>query len=105
MDATFLFADIAGFTALTEAHGDEEAATLAADFCCRGQGRAARRDGGAREEHRRRADAADRRPRQAVLLGLRIVGGLMRDHGAPAVRVGLHHGPPSSATATTSARR
>src|SRR5436190_834554 len=30
--ATFLFADIAGFTALTEAHGDEQAATLAADF-------------------------------------------------------------------------
>jgi class 3 adenylate cyclase len=27
-----MFADTAGFTALTEAHGDEEAATLAADF-------------------------------------------------------------------------
>jgi adenylate cyclase len=32
-DATFVFADIAGFTALTEAHGDERAATLVADFC------------------------------------------------------------------------
>ena len=32
-DATFVFADIAGFTALTEAHGDEQAATLVADFC------------------------------------------------------------------------
>src|SRR3954447_17016289 len=31
--ATFLFADIAGFTALTEAHGDEQAAALVADFC------------------------------------------------------------------------
>ncbi len=31
--AAFRFADIAGFTALTEAHGDEEAATLVADFC------------------------------------------------------------------------
>ncbi len=29
---TFLFADLAGFTALTEAHGDEEAADLAAEF-------------------------------------------------------------------------
>jgi class 3 adenylate cyclase len=29
--ATFVFADIAGFTALTEAHGDEEAAGLVAD--------------------------------------------------------------------------
>jgi class 3 adenylate cyclase len=31
--ATFMFADIAGFTALTEAHGDKQAATLVADFC------------------------------------------------------------------------
>jgi class 3 adenylate cyclase len=31
--ATFLFADIAGFTALTEAHGDEEAAKLVVRFC------------------------------------------------------------------------
>ena len=29
---TFLFADISGFTALTEAHGDEEAADLAGQF-------------------------------------------------------------------------
>jgi class 3 adenylate cyclase len=32
-DATFVFADIAGFTALTEAHGDEQAAALVAYFC------------------------------------------------------------------------
>jgi len=31
--ATFLFADIAGFTALTEAHGDEQAAALVKRFC------------------------------------------------------------------------
>jgi class 3 adenylate cyclase len=31
--ATFVFADIAGFTALTEAHGDDEAAALLAEFC------------------------------------------------------------------------
>src|SRR2546426_10466472 len=30
--ATFVFADIAGFTAMTEAHGDEEAATLVDRF-------------------------------------------------------------------------
>jgi adenylate cyclase len=36
--ATFVFADIAGFTALTEAHGDKDAAALAADFCDSGQG-------------------------------------------------------------------
>jgi adenylate cyclase len=31
-DHTFLLADLSGFTALTEAHGDEEAADLAAVF-------------------------------------------------------------------------
>jgi class 3 adenylate cyclase len=31
-DATFAFADIAGFTALTEAHGDEAAFALVSDF-------------------------------------------------------------------------
>jgi hypothetical protein len=30
--STFVFADLAGFTALTEAHGDEEASRIAADF-------------------------------------------------------------------------
>jgi adenylate cyclase len=32
-------------------------------------------------------------PAQAVLFGLRITHELLRGHGAPAVRVGLHHGP------------
>lgn len=31
-ESTFLFADLAGFTALTEAHGDHDAATTAAAF-------------------------------------------------------------------------
>jgi adenylate cyclase len=31
-------------------------------------------------------------PGQAILLGLHITHGLMPGHGAPAVRVGLHHG-------------
>jgi class 3 adenylate cyclase len=31
--ATFLFADIAGFTALTDAHGDERAVAIADAFC------------------------------------------------------------------------
>jgi adenylate cyclase len=91
-DATFLFADIAGFTALTEAHGDEEAADLVADFC-----RAVTAElpcyGG---DHVKTIGDAIllrlREPEQAVLLGLRIVNELMRGHGAPAIRVGLHHG-------------
>jgi adenylate cyclase len=31
-------------------------------------------------------------PGEAILLGLHITHGLIRGHGAPAVRVGLHHG-------------
>jgi YHS domain-containing protein len=32
-------------------------------------------------------------PSAAVLLGLRLANDVLRDHGSPAVRVGLHHGP------------
>jgi adenylate cyclase len=91
--ATFLFADIAGFTALTETHGDEEAAHVVERFS----------DAVASELPRFGAthvktigDALMLRipdPAQAVLLGLRIALDLLRGHRAPAVRVGLHHGP------------
>jgi class 3 adenylate cyclase/YHS domain-containing protein len=89
--ATFLFADIAGFTALTEAHGDEEAATLVADFCD-----AVRGELPAGAAHVKTiGDAIMLRipdPGEAIQLGLKITHELMPGHGAPAVRVGLHHG-------------
>jgi adenylate cyclase len=91
--ATFLFADIAGFTALTEVHGDEQAAKVVADFS----------EAVTRELPRFGAthvktigDALMLRiadPSQAVRLGLRIALDLLRGHRAPTVRVGLHHGP------------
>jgi adenylate cyclase len=91
--ATFLFADIAGFTALTEVHGDEQAARLVADFC----------DAVTRElpsfgatHVKTIGDALMLRiadPAQAVRLGLRIALDLLRGHRAPTVRVGLNHGP------------
>jgi class 3 adenylate cyclase/YHS domain-containing protein len=91
--ATFLFADIAGYTALTEAHGDEQAADLVAEFF----------DAVSQElptwggtNVKTIGDALMLRipdPAQAVQLGLRITHELLRGHGAPAVRVGLHHGP------------
>ena len=93
MDATFLFADIAGFTALTEAHGDEEAATLVADFCSAVQAELPAYGG---THVKSIGDALMLRieePADAVRLGLHIAHELMRGHGAPAVRVGLHHGP------------
>jgi len=90
---TFLFADLAGFTALTEAHGDEQAAELAAEFF-----------DSVREllpEHRAEAvktigDAIMLRcgdPRAAITLGLRIVEELGTRTRFPVVRVGMHTGP------------
>jgi class 3 adenylate cyclase/YHS domain-containing protein len=91
--ATFLFADIAGFTALTEAHGDEQAAQLVADFCA-----AVNREldsfGGTQVKSIGDALMVRfREPAGAVRLGLHIVHELMLGHGAPEVRVGLNHGP------------
>ena len=91
-DPTFLFADLAGYTALTESHGDEYAADVAAGFAT-----AVRETltGYAAEEVKRfgdgvliRADDAD----QALHLAARLV----RDFGARdrslGVRVGVHTG-------------
>ena len=92
-EATFLFADIAGFTALTEAHGDEEAAELVADFCARVKDELAEYGG---TQIKTIGDAVMLRvaePEQAVLLGLRVAHDVLSGSGAPAVRVGLHHGP------------
>ena len=91
--STFLFADIAGFTALTEAHGDEDAADLAVDFCARvtrllapGDGEVVKTIGDALMV--RLEDAST-----AVRLGLAIAHDVMADHGDPTIRVGMHSGP------------
>jgi len=89
---TFLFADLAGFTALTEAHGNEEAADLAADF-----GRCVRAllpDYGA-EEVKTLGDAIMlqcHNATSAVELGLRIVEEVNNRPQFPIVRVGMHSG-------------
>jgi adenylate cyclase len=90
--ATFVFADIAGFTALTEAHGDEQAAALVSEFC-----QAIDRELPAtRGTHVKTIGDAVMlsipEPADAIRLGLLIVNDLMLKHGAPAIRVGLHHG-------------
>jgi adenylate cyclase len=91
--STFLFADIAGYTALTEAHGDEEAADLAATFSL-GVGALAAERGG--EVVKTIGDAVMVRhpvPAEAVGLGLVAAREVMAGHGFPTVRVGMHHGP------------
>jgi class 3 adenylate cyclase len=90
--ATFLFADIAGFTALTEAHGDEQAANLVAHFC---QAVGAELPACHGTHLKTIGDALMLRvpdPGDAIRLALRITHELMRGHGSPAIRVGLHHG-------------
>jgi adenylate cyclase len=90
---TFLFADLSGFTALTEAHGDEQAADLVDGFCV-----AVRRLLTEHQAHEvktigdalmlRSGDAA-----AAIRLGLCIVHDVGAQHGFPLVRVGMHTGP------------
>jgi adenylate cyclase len=92
-EQTFLFADLAGFTALTEAHGDEEAADLAGEFF--ESVRDVLSEYGA-EEVKTIGDAMLLRvpdPVQAVRLGLRIVDEVARQESFPVVRVGMHTGP------------
>jgi len=91
-EATFLFADIAGFTALTEAHGDEQAVQLVEDFANSVQAELPRIDG---EYVKAVGDALMLRvpdPADAVRLGLWITRNAMGGHNAPSVRVGGNHG-------------
>jgi class 3 adenylate cyclase/YHS domain-containing protein len=90
-DNTFLFADIAGYSALTEAHGDELAADLAADFCLAITEAA----GDHGQVIKTIGDAVMLRlddPAAAVELGLRIPYEVWTGHGLPAAAVGMHHG-------------
>jgi class 3 adenylate cyclase/YHS domain-containing protein len=90
--STFVFADLAGFTALTEAHGDDSATTIAGDFAGAVRKILAEYDA---EEVKTIGDEVMIRvadPNTAVRLGTRIVDELAF-HGSPPVRVGMHSGP------------
>ena len=91
--STFIFADLAGFTALTEAHGDQQAADMAADF--RGIVDQLLPEYGA-QEVKTIGDAIMLRcdeARAAVELGLRVVDEVDARPQFPIVRVGMHTGP------------
>src|SRR5688500_19751940 len=86
VSATFVFADIAGFTALTEAHGDEQAAALVGDFCA---AVATELPASGGTQVKTIGDALMLRvpdPAAAIRLALLITHELMLGHGAPAVR-------------------
>jgi adenylate cyclase len=89
---TFVFADLAGYTALTEAHGDEHAADAAVEFC-----EAVRRllPEHAAEEVKAIGDALLLRASDAARaagLAERIVCGYGWRHRGLGVRVGIHTG-------------
>lgn len=91
IQATFCFIDLAGFTALTEAQGDEDAADVAASFA---------------ELTRRSLDPGDRlvktigdavlvtsrNPAMGVALVERLLTHAARVPNFPSLRAGLHHG-------------
>lgn len=90
-DAAFLFADIAGFTAFTELHGDARAAELAWRL------RLGVEQQLGHDAHviKTLGDAVMVRiadPAEAAAAGLRIVSRALPDAGDPAVRVGIHCG-------------
>ena len=89
---TFLFADLAGFTALTEAHGDDRAADLVAEFCDAVRALLGRHGA---EEVKAIGDALllrAARADHAVRLALTIVEEVGARHGFPSVRIGMHTG-------------
>jgi hypothetical protein len=86
------FADIAGFTALTEAHGDKPAVQLVDDFAAIVQAELPNVGG---EYVKTVGDALMLRvpdPGNAIRLGLWLTRNAMRGHQAPSVRLGGNFG-------------
>ena len=91
--SAFVFADLAGYTALTEAHGDEHAADLAADFFAHARELLARCGG---EEVKVIGDEMMARiddPAAAIRFTVDLSRHSMRRHEHLAIQVGLHYGP------------
>ena len=92
-EQTFLFADLAGFTALTEVHGDEVAADAVSDFCAGVRGLLPEFEA---EQIKSIGDAVMVRVPEAspaIELAVRLIGEVGTRHGSLAVRVGAHTGP------------
>jgi adenylate cyclase len=89
---TFLFADLAGFTAMTEVHGDEVAADAVSDFFRDVRGLLAEFNA---QEVKSIGDAVMVRVPEAssaIELAVRLIGEVGTRHGSLAVRVGAHTG-------------
>jgi class 3 adenylate cyclase len=92
-DHTFLFADLVGFTALTDAEGDDRAADVALGLYERVRGLLSRYRA---EELKTLGDGVALRcddPADGIALAVRIVEELEAVPTFPPVRVGVHTGP------------
>jgi adenylate cyclase len=91
-DRTVAFADLAGFTALTEAHGDTNAADVAERFVAvalallRDDARLVKTIGDA-------VMVTTSDPYCGLQFGLDLLRAVENEHEFPGIRVGLHHGP------------
>jgi adenylate cyclase len=89
---TVCFADLAGYTALTDAHGDLSAADVAQRFfdlaagLLTGDARLVKTIGDA-------VMICTPDPRQGLQIGLDLLHAVEREPQFPGVRVGVHHGP------------
>ena len=91
-EQTFLFADLAGFTSLTEAHGDEYGADLAERFC---RALNERLPDGA-EDFKMLGDSCLVRvddAAAAITLALELTNEVGSRDVFPPVRIGMHTGP------------
>lgn len=91
VEATFSFVDLAGFTALTEAQGDEDAADVATRFADMARGALGGRD----RLIKTIGDAvfvSSPHPDAAVAFVERLFVEAAEDPRFPALRAGLHHG-------------
>jgi adenylate cyclase len=92
-DQTFLFADLAGFTAMTEVMGDESAVDVAGRFCDELEGLAPEFDA---EVIKQMGDAVMVRSDEAgdaIRFGVYVAEEVGDRHHFPTVRVGMHTGP------------
>ena len=89
---TFALVDLAGFTALTETHGDERAADLAVEFAQMAEARLGAGD----RLVKTIGDAvllASTHPEASLTLVQRLLADAYQTEGLPVSRAGLHHGP------------
>lgn len=89
---TFLFADLAGFTALTEAHGDDDAADLAYAFCGRMKETAPRFSASVIKSIGDAVMFRCSEPRAAVDLAVNVIEEEHSRTDFPGVRIGMNTG-------------